>query len=129
MRRDPLVPEDFDWEGVEEFVGENDGRDFAARRFLKSIGRGEFCFSWVEVTAQSPFDPLAQGERAFDEDVAQGAKEIRKLFSRPVENILCKQTAAGAEFDQVDLPRRAEDSPHFVELSGQQAAENSVDVA
>ncbi len=79
--------------------------------------------------SQSLFDSLAQGERAFDEDVAQGAKEIRKLLSRPVENILCKQAAAGAEFDQVDLPRRVEDSPHFVELSGQQAAENSVDVA
>ena len=53
--------EDFDWEGVEEFVGEDDGRDIAARRFAERIERAKFCFSGFEMISQSLFDSFAQG--------------------------------------------------------------------
>ena len=95
----------------------------------EGIERAEFCFSGFEVTAQGFFDSLAQGGRAFHQNVAQGAKEIRKLLFRPVEHVLREQAAAGAEFDQFDLLGRAQGSPHFVELAGQKAAENGMDVA
>ena len=40
-----------------------------------------------------------------------------------------EQAAAGAEFDQFDALGRAESAPHLVELAGQKAAEDGVDVA
>src|SRR5580693_2258808 len=115
--------EDFDRERVEEFVGEDDGRNVAAGRLV------EFSSSGFEMISQSLFDPLAQGGRTFEEDIAQGAIEVRKLLFRPVKNVLCKQASAGAEFEQFDSPRRTQGSPHFVELPRQKSAENGVDVA
>ena len=106
-------------------VGVSDGRRLAVQR----IECGEFRFSGFDVTSQSLFDSLAQGGRAFDQNVTQRAEEIRKFLFRPAEHVLREQAAAGAEFDQFDVLGRAEGAPHFVELAGQQAAEDGVHIA
>ncbi len=59
----------------------------------------------------------------------QRAKEIRKLLFGPVQDVLREQAAAGAEFKQFNLLRRAERTPHFFELAGEEAAENGVHIA
>ena len=40
-----------------------------------------------------------------------------------------EQAAAGAEFDEIDMLRRPQNAPHFVELAGEKTAEDFVDVA
>src|ERR1700691_69815 len=79
--------------------------------------------------SQSQSNSPAQRGRTFDENVAQRAEEIRKLLLRPVDDILREQTAARAEFDQIDLLRRAESAPHLFELAREKAPENGVHIA
>ena len=56
--------------------------------------------SRFEVTTQSRLDSLAQGGRAFVQNVTQGAKEIRKLLFRPIQHVLREKPPARAEFLQ-----------------------------
>src|SRR3984885_11348340 len=59
----------------------------------------------------------------------QGAEEIGEFLPGPTQPVLGEQPTAGPQFHQSDLFRRAENSPHLVELPGQQPAEYRVHVA
>src|SRR5579863_8657926 len=48
---------------------------------------------------------------------------------RPIEHIARKQPTARTKFNQLQPGRRIEGSPHFFELSRQQAAEHGVNIA
>ncbi len=58
----------------------------------------------------------------------QGVEEFRKLLLRPGENVLGKEPAAGAEFENFNLGGRVQGPPYFFELARQQAAKDGVHV-
>ena len=58
----------------------------------------------------------------------QGVEEFRKLLLRPGENVLGKEPAAGAGFQNFNLGGRAQGPPYFFELARQKAAKNGVHV-
>ena len=127
-----LLAQYLDRQSVEKFIGENDDGNFlTGSRWLRG-GADRFAYlglSRIHVTTQRSSDSLAQSSRTFDENVAQRAKKVRKLLSRPIEHVPCEQSPARAQLEDLKLFRRTLGSPHLFELPRQQASENGVYVA
>ena len=123
--------ENLDRQRVEEFVGEDNDRSVANRSFVRILRMHitKLSFSAFKISCQRHFHSPPQCSRTLDQNVAQSAKEIRKLLFRPVQHILRKQPAAGAEFHQFNLAGGAQHSPHLLELPRQQPSEDGVHVA
>src|SRR5580704_2232252 len=79
--------------------------------------------------AQGRFQSLAQCPGAFRQRVMRRVKERWKLFLRPIQHILRKQSASWPEFQNLDTVRRSQRAPHLIELPGHQASEDRVYVA
>src|SRR5260370_14472214 len=127
----PLLAQYLNRQSVEKFIGENDdGNLHTWSRVLGGADRfAHLGLSRIHMTAQRSSDSLAQSSGAFDENVTQRPKEIWKLLSRPIEHVPCEQSPARAQLEDLNLFRRTQGSPHFLELPYQQPSEHSVHVA
>src|SRR5579864_1539144 len=75
------------------------------------------------------FEAFTQGRGLLAESVMHGGKEAREFLCGPVEDVAGERTASGAEFEQDERIRRAEDTPHFCKLVRHEASEDRVDIA
>jgi hypothetical protein len=123
--------EDLDGEGVEEFVGEDDERSLGSESAARSGGSSlRNCSSaGIKVVTHGLPELGSQCGRSLLQRVSEHGEEVGEFLIGPVEDVAGKESAAGAKFQDFKLRRAVECLPHFVELAGEQAAEDGVHVA
>src|ERR1700687_2700760 len=118
-----LRTHNLDRQGIKELIGKDYGRRAQIADRLQDRLAG------FEVAAKSNLDSLAQGGRAFFQNIAKSTEEIGELLFRPIQHILREKPAARTEFPQRNVLRRFQYTPHLVELARQQASKDRVHVA
>jgi predicted polyphosphate/ATP-dependent NAD kinase len=61
--------------------------------------------------------------------IGESGKEVGEFLVGPIQHIAGEQAAAGTEFEDFDFRRAVERLPYLVELTCEQASEDSVNVA